>query len=220
MKSRLNVLVNCERSGKVREAFRARGHNAWSCDLEGPDDWSKYHIQGDALVAARSRPWDLMIAHPPCTYLCNSGVCWLWAGKPGDPGGHGMWIKNRERWALLRRASIFFRELWDMNIPHIAIENPIPHRYAGLPRKYDQIIQPWMFGHPESKATCLWLRNLPKLVPTDDVKHIWKNLPKSKAQRLHYLSPGPQRAKLRSETYQGIADAMAEQWGTYVSNQL
>ena len=212
MKKKLNVLVVCERSGKVREAFRKRGHNAYSCDLVPADDNSPYHYIRDALLAIKA-PWDLLIAHPTCTYLCNSGVSWLYEG----PSGH-----NAERWAALSKAIAFFNELkWADHIPFRALENPIPHGYAvsGIGR-YNQLIQPYMFGHAESKATCLWLHNLPKLVPTNDVKARWKSLPKKDAQRLHYLSPSPQRARLRSETFQGIADAMAEQWGDYVSKQL
>ena len=218
MKRKLNVLIACEESGKSRRAWRKRGHNAWSCDLRPARDGEKvYHIQGDARDVLHAKSWDVLIAHPPCTYLCNSGVCWLWAGAPHT---HGIWIKNEARWQKLIEAIAFFNVFAKAkHIPHRAIENPIPHRYASLDKKYDQLIQPYMFGHPESKATCLWLYDLPKLVPTNDVKQIWKSLPKAKAQRLHYLSPGPERARLRSETYQGIADAMAEQWSNYILNK-
>lgn len=214
---KLKVLVACERSGKVREAFRKLGHDAYSCDMVAADDGSKYHYKFDAIYATQIRKWDLMIAHPPCTYLCNSGVSWLYEKK--HCGGGTTTRRNAARWKKLDEATAFFRALWLADIPFIAIENPIPHKY-GIPMKYDQIIQPYMFGHAESKATCLWLRNLPKLVPTKDVKAQWKSLPKAVAQRIHWQAPGPDRARVRSETFQGIADAMAEQWGNYVVKKL
>lgn len=146
-----------------------------------------------------------MIGHPTCTYLTNSGVCWLY-NKDGS--------KNTERWDNLKEAAKFFKALLHAPIPLIAIENPIPHKYAVelIGRKYDQLVQPYMFGDAESKATCFWLKGLPKLKETDNVKDVWKALPKYQAQRLHYLPPGPERAKLRSKTFPGIAKAMATQW--------
>lgn len=196
----MRVLVACEYSGKVREAFRAKGHDAWSCDLLPADDGSPYHIQGDVLEILNDG-WDLLIGHPPCTYLCNSGVSWL--------------HKIPERWDQMREGAEFFKALWDSDIPKIAIENPIMHKYAKeiIGSNQTQLIQPYQFGHPESKATCLWLKGLDPLVETDNVKEVWKSLPKKEAQRLHMLPPSADRWKLRSETYQGIADAMAEQWG-------
>ena len=196
----MRVLVACEYSGKVREAFRAKGHDAWSCDLLPADDGSPYHIQGDVLDILNDG-WDLLIGHPPCTYLCNSGVSWL--------------HKIPERWDQMREGAEFFKALWDSDIPKIAIENPIMHKYAKeiIGSTQTQLIQPYQFGHPESKATCLWLKGLDPLVETDNVKEVWKALPKKEAQRLHMLPPSADRWKLRSETYQGIADAMAEQWG-------
>lgn len=196
----MRVLVACEYSGKVREAFRAKGHDAWSCDLLPADDGSPYHIQGDVLEILNDG-WDLLIGHPPCTYLCNSGVSWL--------------HKIPERWDQMREGAEFFKALWDSDIPKIAIENPIMHKYAKeiIGSTQTQLIQPYQFGHPESKATCLWLKGLDPLVETDNVKEVWKALPKKEAQRLHMLPPSADRWKLRSETYQGIADAMAEQWG-------
>lgn len=194
----MRVLVACEFSGVVREAFRKRGHDAWSCDLLPPEDGSKYHIQDDVLKHLDDG-WDMMIAHPPCTYLCNSGVRWL--------------HRDSSRWEHLKPACDFFNTLKNRDIPKIAVENPIPHGYA---RKeigyYTQIIQPWQFGHPETKATCLWLKNLPKLKPTKNVYEQMKLLPKSQSQRLFYYS-GKDRWKVRSKTFQGIAEAMAEQWG-------
>ena len=196
----MRVLVACEYSGKVREAFRSKGHDAWSCDLLPADDGSPYHIQGDVLEILNDG-WDLLIGHPPCTYLCNSGVSWL--------------HKIPERWDKMREGAEFFKALWDSDIPKIAIENPIMHKYAKeiIGSNQTQLIQPYQFGHPESKATCLWLKGLDPLVETDNVKEVWKSLPKKEAQRLHMLPPSADRWKLRSETYQGIADAMAEQWG-------
>jgi hypothetical protein len=191
------VLVACERSGVVRQAFRSLGYEAWSCDLEPALDDSPYHIQGDVLNYLMDG-WDLMIAHPPCTYLCLSGVCRLYE----DPS----------RWEKMAEAADFFMVLWEAPIPRIAIENPIPHRHSLLPR-YSQIIQPWQFGHPESKATCLWLRRLPKLRPTCDVQHVMARLPKTLQQAIHNMPPSPNRPLLRSITYFGVAMAMAYQWG-------
>lgn len=187
----MRVLVACEFSGTVRDAFVARGHDAWSCDLL-PTDKPGQHIQGDALARLQPGCWDLMVAHPPCTRLCNSGV---------------MWLNKRNLWAALDEACAFFRALLNAPIPKIAIENPIMHKYAKERIGHDctQIVQPWMFGHGESKATCLWLKGLPKLEPTKIVE--------GREQRLHRLPPSKDRWKLRSTTYQGIADAMAAQWG-------
>lgn len=195
----MKVLVACEFSGTVRDAFIRKGHDAISCDVL-PTDSEGPHYTGDVLNIINDG-WDLMIAHPPCTYLTNAGVCWL--------------HKDPSRWAKLDDGARFFKTLLDSKIPKTCIENPIPHKYAleRIGQKYTQIIQPYMFGHAESKATCLWLQGLPELKPTNDVKDKWKKLPKKEGQRIHYLSPGPERAKLRSITFQGIADAMAEQWG-------
>lgn len=196
----MRVLVACEYSGKVREAFRKLGHDAWSCDLLPADDGSEFHYQGSVLDILNDG-WDLMVGHPPCTYLCNSGVSWL--------------HKIPERWDQMRDGAEFFKLLWDADIPKIAIENPIMHKYAKeiIGSNQTQIIQPYQFGHAESKATCLWLKGLPPLKETNNVKDLWQSLPKKEAQRLHMLPPSKDRWKLRSETYQGIADAMAEQWG-------
>ncbi len=195
------ILVACEFSGRVREAFRRRGHDAWSCDLLPSEDHSRYHIQGDVLDIL-SDGWDMMIAHPPCTYLCNSGVRWL--------------HERPERWKNLEEAAEFFKTLLNAPIERICIENPIPHRYAveRIGRKYDQIIQPWMFGDNESKATCLWLRNLPLLKPSIRKK------PKNVEGRIWKMWNLPQaiRWKERSRTYPGIADAMAEQFGFWITH--
>ena len=195
----MKVLVACEFSGRVREAFRKLGHDAWSCDLIPTEQESRYHVQGDVLNILDDG-WDLMIAHPTCTYLANSGVRWLYK--------HGTRIRVPERWTALAESAAFFKALLAANIPRIAVENPIMHRYGkkaigcGDP---SQIIQPWMFGDGETKATCLWLKNLPLLVPTDIVK--------GRVQKTFLEPPSPERWKNRSRTYMGIAKAMAEQWG-------
>lgn len=192
----MNILIACEESGTVRDAFIKRGHNAISCDIL-PTSSPGPHIQGNVLPLLRYK-WDLIIAHPPCTYLCNSGVCHL--------------KDNKERWEHMEKAVKFFNSFLNTKCEKICVENPIPHKY-GIGKTYSQIIQPWMFGHMERKATCLWLKGLPNLKPTNNVKDEMLKLPKNKQQRLHYLPPSEDRAKLRSKTYQGIADAMAEQWG-------
>jgi len=188
----MRVLVACEFSGIVRDEFSRRGHDAWSCDLLDSEKTGR-HIKGDAIAAARSGSWDMLIFHAPCTRLCNSGVRWL---------------AERDLWKQMEEAALFFRTLLETDVPHICGENPIPHRYAValIGRKYDQIIQPWQFGHGETKATCLWLKNLPPLMPTDVVD--------GRRDRVHMEPPGPERWKNRSRTYPGIARAMAEQWGT------
>lgn len=196
----MRVLVACEYSGTVRDAFIAKGHEAWSVDLL-PTDSEGPHIQGDVLERLTWTHWDLMIAHPPCTYLSNSGVTWL--------------HRQEGRWDKMREGAEFFKALKDASIDKICIENPIMHKYAKeiIGGTQTQIVQPWMFGHTEQKATCLWLKNLPPLVPTDNVKEEMMQLPDKERQRLHYLPPSKDRWKIRSTTFQGIADAMAEQWG-------
>ena len=185
----MKVLIACEFSGIVRDAFKARGHDAWSCDLL-PTEKSGLHIQGDVLEIL-CNGWDLMIAHPPCTRICNSGVRWL---------------AERDLWYDLDRACEFFNALINAPINKIAIENPIPHKYAVKKiGKYDQIIQPWQFGHGETKATCLWLKALRKLGTT--------RLVAGREQRIFNMPKTAERGKLRSRTFPGIADAMAEQWG-------
>jgi hypothetical protein len=182
-----------------RQAFKKKGHDAWSCDLL-PTDIPGNHYQGDVLDILDDG-WDLMIAHPPCTYLSNSGVSWL--------------HKQEGRWDKMREGAKFFKRILDANSPKICVENPIMHKYAVeiIGRRQDQLIQPYQFGHPESKATCLWLKGLPKLEETNNVKEEYKSLPKNVAQRIHYTPPGKDRWKTRSKTFQGIADAMADQWG-------
>jgi hypothetical protein len=182
----VRVLVACEFSGVVREAFRARGHEAWSCDLLPAEDGSPFHYQRDALQAAHGY-WDLMIAHPPCTHLAVSGARWFCG-------------KRLEQELALQ----FVRDLMAAPIARICIENPVSVISSRI-RKPDQIVQPWMFGHGETKATCLWLKNLPPLQPTQVVD--------GREARVHRMPPGPDRWKERSRTYAGVASAMAEQWG-------
>ena len=191
----MKVLIACEYSGRVRDAFIRGGHDAMSCDLLGTDTPGP-HYQGDVRDVL-DYPWDLMIAHPPCTNLSVSGAAWF--------------AKKRLLGAQQASAS-FFMMLAKADIPHIAIENPVCVM-SSLWRKPDQVIQPWMFGHAEQKATCLWLKGLPKLTPTNNVKDEMMALPRNQRERLHFLPPSENRWKIRSETYQGIANAMAEQWG-------
>lgn len=195
----MKVLVACEMSGIVREAFKAKGHVAMSCDLIDTliPGW---HYKGDVFDII-DLGWDMMIAHPPCTYLCNSGVSHL--------------HKDPLRWRLLNEGTEFFNRLLNCSIPKICIENPIPHKYAidRIGVKYTQLIQPYHFGHMEQKATCLWLKNLDPLVHTDNVKEAMKLIPAKDRNRIHYMSPGKDRAIERSKTFQGIANSMASQWG-------
>lgn len=182
----MRVLIGCEFSGIVREAFRRRGHDAWSCDLLHAEDGSPYHIRGDVLLALDD-DWDMAIFHPPCTHLAVSGARWFSA-------------KQREQ----AEALDFVRRLMDAPIGAWALENPVSIISSRI-RKPDQVVQPWQYGHGEVKATCFWLHNLPKLQPTDIVD--------GRVARVHKAPPSPDRWKLRSRTYQGIAEAMADQWG-------
>lgn len=182
----------------VRDAFRSRNHDAWSCDLEPSDFDSPFHLQDNVLLRL-DEDWDLLIAHPPCTYLANSGVRWLFRGKGQQ--------KDSERWDNMCDGAEFFRSMLKAPIPKIAVENPILHRYAIelIGRPADQVIHPWQFGHNETKSTCLWLKNLPKLVPT--------NIVPGREARVHKEPPSSYRQVLRSQTYLGIAEAMSMQWG-------
>lgn len=191
----MRVLVACEFSGVVRDAFIRAGHDAVSCDLLPSDSDFGPHVQGDVLSLLYSEPWDLMIAHPPCTHLAVSGRAWFKYKLPEQS-----------------LALAFVEMLLDAPVERIALENPVGVISTRI-RKPDQIIQPYQFGHMEQKKTCLWLKNLPPLVPTDDVYDAMMLLPKNKRERLNYLSPGPDRWKLRSTTFTGIAEAMAAQWG-------
>lgn len=197
----MRVLVACEYSGTVRNAFLARGHDAWSCDLLPAENQSNRHIQGDARNILGDN-WDLLIAHPPCTRLCNSGVRWLSVPPPGKT--------QAEMQEELLAGADLFSAFWNAPIARIAVENPVMHKHAkALIRNYSkpaQSVQPWQYGHGECKRTCFWLRNLPPLSPT--------NIVNGREQRVARMSPGPDRWKERSRFYSGIAEAMADQWGT------
>ena len=211
----MRVLVACEESQAVTKAFRKLGHEAYSCDIqECSGDNPEWHIKGDAIKEAYSGKYDLMIAHPPCTYLAVSGARWMY-NKDGSV--------NKERLTNQRKALNFVQKLMDAPIEKIAIENPVSVISSQI-RKPDQIIQPYEYGHSEAKKTCLWLKNLPLLQPTkivdkgEFVEWVDKN-GKKKRQAKWYLDvltkakTKAERQKLRSKTYQGIADAIANQWG-------
>lgn len=182
----MKVLVACEYSGEVRRAFAAQGHYAWSCDLLPAEDGSSNHYQGDVFDIIDDG-WDIMIAHPPCTHLAVSGARWF-----------------KDKVAEQAEALDFVQRLLDADIPKIALENPVSIISSHI-RKPEQIIQPWQFGHGETKKTCLWLKNLPLLVPTDIVE--------GREQRVWKMPPSADRWKERSRTFTGIAQAMAQQWG-------
>ena len=204
------VLVACEFSGIVRDAFREEGYDAVSCDLRETERNPEYHIQRDVLelIEERGEEFDLMVAHPPCTYLSNSGVRWLY--------------EKEKRWQDMIEGGVFFRKLLNCDkIPHIAVENPIMHKWgkkvAGIenhPDELKQRVQPWQFGEPEKKAVCLWFKNLPKLEETDNVKDVVDSLPKEEAQKKYWM--GSNSSKERSRFFEGIAEAMAKQWGRKV----
>lgn len=214
----MRVLVACEFSGVVRRAFRGRGHDAWSCDLLPAEDGSQFHIQADALIVstrglANDRrtglspffPWDLLIAHPPCTHLSLSGARWLtdhWVKrKQGDRWHDGSSKRHQQQEAVE-----FFRALWEAPVDKICIENPMSMASTLVAPK-TQVIQPWEYGHGEQKTTWLWLKNLPPLQPTKIVE--------GREQRIWKMPPGENRARERSRTYEGIAAAMAAQWGSF-----
>lgn len=194
------VLVACEFSAVVRDAFRARGFDAWSIDLLPTEGDPEFHIQGDASLAL-GEGWDLLIAHPPCTYLTKAGVRWLHT--------------QEGRWQRMENDAKFFRSFLEAPVDRIAVENPVMHRYATevVGRKQDQVVQPWMFGHLESKGTGLWLKDLPLLQPTDNVREATMALTPRERDRVHWAAPGPNRWRARSRSYTGIAAAMADQWG-------
>ena len=212
----LKVLVGCECSGEVREAFRALGHDAWSCDLQAADDNSEFHIQGDLFEALKSQKWDLAIMHPPCTYISVSGMHRTTRG-----------LRPRK---LTDDALDFVRDCMNADVPYIAIENPISVISTNI-RKPDQIVQPYQFGDDASKSTCLWLKHLPKLpiapdkrvpgrkveypVGSGKIKERWANQTDSGQNR---LGPSEDRAKNRSKTYPGIASAMADTWSKHILN--
>jgi hypothetical protein len=201
------ILVACESSGRVRDAFAARGWDAWSCDLL-PSEAAGNHIQGDVLPVLRE-PWDMVVAHPPCTYLTVSANGWL-KDQPTRKSGA---LVGAARRAAVEDAVRFFMACYEANTPRVCVENPIGVMSTRF-RAPDQVIQPWMFGHGETKATCFWLRGLPLLQRTHRRGDLFcAEEPTERAQRLHRLSPGPNRWKERSRTFAGVASAMADQWG-------
>ena len=193
----MRVLIACEYSGIVRDAFTALGHDAMSCDIL-PTESDGPHYQGDARDVLDDG-WDLMVAHPPCTYLANSGVRWL--------------HEDIGRWPKMLDGAAFFRELWNADIPRIAIENPVMHKYAKTVIGVDktQTVQPWQFGHGETKAICLWLKNLPELSAT--------NVVEGREARVHRMAPRPDRQKERSRFFTGVGEAMASQWSNVMVNR-
>lgn len=208
----MKILIGCEYSGRVREAFRAKGHDAWSCDLLPAEDNSEYHIQDDVLNHINDDSYDLFVGHPDCTYLCNSGVRWLYKGGNKQSGEF-----DKTRYTFMLHAKNFFMKLYNCNIEKVCLENPVPHGHAGLP-EYSQTIQPWNFGEWESKRTCLWLKNLKPLRLKFKTKnecrlHLGIDQFSQPRTSVHLASPGPDRWKERSRTFQSIANAMAENWG-------
>jgi len=218
---KLNVLIACEFSGAVRREFRKLGHNAWSCDIESAEDDSPYHYKGDVLQFLSAQPWDLLIAHPPCTYLTLAGNRWF---KPEYKEKYPTRQKDRDD------AVEFFMTLMNADIPHIAVENPIGIM-SSVFRKPNQIVQPWMFGDPFQKSTCLWTKNLPNLIPTDVVSKgefiEWtdkktgrvKRQPKWYADAFQKTSDPKERQKIRNRTFPGLAKAIAEQYSSFIINK-
>lgn len=196
----MKVLCACEESQEVCKAFRKKGHEAYSCDiLPSSGGHPEWHIQTD-VKKILAQDWDLVIAFPPCTHLASSGA---------------RWFKQKQADGRQQQGIDFFMLFTKLDhVPHVAIENPIGIMSTKY-RKPDQIIQPYMFGHPETKATCLWLKNLPELKETNNVKDFMESLPDKEKHRIHYMSPGKDRAKMRSKTFPGIAEAMAEQWSIF-----
>jgi hypothetical protein len=193
----MKVLIACEFSGNVRDEFCKLGHDAWSCDIQETSRGGK-HLKCNIFDVIDAGGWDLMIAHPPCTHLAVSGAAWF---------------KYKEKEQV--DALVFVKRLMNADIPMIAIENPVSVISTYI-RKPDQIIQPYHFGHMERKTTCLWLKNLPKLIHETELKKDVEKLPKRNQNPLHYLPPGKDRANIRSVTYTGIARAMAKQWGNLI----
>ena len=202
------VLVACECSGAVRRAFRALGHDAWSCDLSPAEDASPYHLQRD-VRGVLGDGWDLLIAHPPCTYLASMGVWWN--------------AKRPERWPLTYAALDFVEALAAAPVPHIAIENPVGYLNSHW-RKPTQVIHPWQFGHEANKPTCLWLKNLPRLTPTKIVGkgEFYVKANGARMAKWSHVTSGTrkaERARIAARTFDGIAAAMADQWGDYVAER-
>lgn len=208
----MRVLVACEFSGTVREAFRRLGHDAWSCDLLPARSASPYHWEGDALEFAQREQWDLLIAHPPCTYLTTSAA-WAFGDGPYHQKIKPTTLVGQARREAREAAVQFVKDLAALPIQRKAFENPVGF-LSSLWRKPDQTIQPWQFGHDASKATCLWLENLPQLVPTNVLEGGRKaRRANQTASGQNRLGPASDRWAERSVTYSGIAEAMATQWG-------
>ena len=206
----MKILIACETSGTVRNAFLDRGHDAWSCDVLPSDDLTNRHIRDDVLEVLKMESWDmLMVAHPPCTRLCNSGVRWLHKAPPGKT--------LAEMWEQLDQGAELFSKLWNADVPRVAIENPVMHKHAKARIKnfqpFAQSVQPYEFADSidaednVSKRTCLWLRNLPPLIKTGTLTR------ETARQDIYNASPGKDRWKVRSKFHKGIAQAMADQWG-------
>ena len=206
----MKILIGCETSGTVRNAFLDKGHDVWSCDILPADDQTNRHIQDDVRNVLKMEAWDLlMVAHPPCTRLCNSGVRWLHKAPPGKT--------IEEMWQELDEGTALFSDLWNADVPRIAIENPVMHKYAKARiqnfEPFTQSVQPYEFAESVeaednvTKRTCLWLKNLPKLVKTGSLKK------ETARDDIHKASPGPDRWKVRSKFHKGLAEAMANQWG-------
>lgn len=210
----MRVLVGCEFSGVVRRAFRERGHDAWSCDLLESEDKSEFHFCG-YVEDHLDDGWDMGIFFPPCTYILNSGCKHLYiGGRRWNPDGSEN-ERCMERWNEMKSGALFFKDCLNSKIPKVCCENPVMVGYAQkiVGQRWTQKIHPWQFGHPESKATCLWLRNLEPLTETNNVYDAMMLLPRKERERIHYMSPGPGRGLERSRTFDGIGMAMASQWG-------
>jgi len=213
----MKILIGCETSGTVRDAFLDKGHDAWSCDVLPADTQTNRHIQDDVRYVLQYEQWDmLMVAHPPCTRLCNSGVRWLHVPPPG---------KSKEQmWQELEEGAALFSDLWNADVPKIAIENPVMHKYAKqritnfVP--HTQSVQPYEFAQNiddednVTKRTCFWLKNLPPLVKTGTLTK------ETARQDIHLASPGPDRWKIRSKFHKGLAKAMADQWGNTLTREV
>tara|TARA_R100000781_G_scaffold2292_3_gene3729 strand:- start:2649 stop:3293 length:645 start_codon:yes stop_codon:yes gene_type:complete len=213
----MKILIGCETSGTVRDAFLENGHDAWSCDVLPADTQTNRHIQDDVRYVLQYEQWDmLMVAHPPCTRLCNSGVRWLHVPPPG---------KTKEQmWDELEEGAALFSDLWNADVPRIAVENPVMHKHAKqrirnfVPQT--QSVQPYEFAKSiedednVTKRTCLWLKNLPPLVKTGTLTK------ETARQDIHLASPGPDRWKIRSKFHQGLAKAMADQWGGNLTREV